>query len=83
MELRERGYTGGYTMLKMFVASLRRKELAAPIIRFETEPGEQMQVDYAHGRRRAARLRPRSTPLHPGFFDFARHFRRSGPAAGR
>ena len=36
MELRERGYTGGYTMLKMFAASLRPKDPSAPIIRFET-----------------------------------------------
>jgi len=26
MELRERGYSGGYTMLKLFVASLRPKQ---------------------------------------------------------
>ena len=56
MELRERGYTGGYTMLKMFAASLRPKELPAPIIRFETEPGEQMQVDWAVIRRGSNRL---------------------------
>jgi transposase len=56
MELRERGYTGGYTMLKMFAASLRPKEPAAPIIRFETEPGEQMQVDWAVIRRSTNRL---------------------------
>jgi transposase len=56
MELRERGYTGGYTMLKMFAASLRPKEPAAPIIRFETEPGEQMQVDWAVIRRGSNRL---------------------------
>ena len=46
MELRDRGYAGGYTMLKLFAASLVPKELAAPVIRFETEPGEQMQVDW-------------------------------------
>jgi transposase len=45
-ELRERGYTGGYTMLKALVASLKPKEAAAPIVRFETEPGEQMQVGW-------------------------------------
>src|SRR5512144_1543976 len=56
MELRERGYTGGYTMLKMFVASLRPQEPAAPIIRFETEPGEQMQVDWAVFRHGSNRL---------------------------
>src|SRR5438067_12137152 len=50
-ELRERGYTGGYTMLKALVGSLKPKEAAVPIIRFETEPGEQMQVDWAVIRR--------------------------------
>ena len=55
-ELRERGYTGGYTMLKALGASLKPKELAAPIVRFETAPGEQMQVDWAVIRRGSNRL---------------------------
>src|SRR5437870_10789645 len=55
-ELRERGYTGGYTMLKALAASLKPKEAAAPIVRFETEPGEQMQVDWAVIRRGGNRL---------------------------
>jgi transposase len=55
-ELRERGYTGGYTMLKVLAASLRPKETAAPIVRFETGPGEQMQVDWAVIRRGSNRL---------------------------
>jgi transposase len=55
MELRERGYAGGYTMLKMFVASLRPKTIE-PLIRFETAPGEQMQVDWAVIRRGENRL---------------------------
>jgi transposase len=56
MELRERGYCGGYTMLKLFVASLRPKQAVEPVIRFETEPGEQMQVDWAVIRRGSNRL---------------------------
>ncbi len=55
-ELRERGYGGGYTMLKAFVASLRPAPIVAPVVRFETEPGEQMQVDWAVIRRGTARL---------------------------
>jgi transposase len=55
MELRERGYAGGYTMLKTFVASLRPKTIE-PLIRFETAPGEQMQVDWAVIRRGENRL---------------------------
>ena len=55
-ELRERGYTGGYTMLKALVAAMRPKQAAAPVIRFETGPGEQMQVDWAVIRRGSNRL---------------------------
>src|SRR5215470_8482927 len=55
-ELRERGYTGGYTMLKALVAALKPKAAAAPIVRFETEPGDQMQVDWAVIRRGSNRL---------------------------
>jgi transposase len=55
-ELRERSYGGGYTMLKLFLAVLRPKEIAEPVIRFETEPGEQMQVDWAVTRRGENRL---------------------------
>jgi transposase len=55
-ELRERGYGGGYTMVKAFVASLRPTAIVEPIIRFETRPGEQMQVDWAVIRRGADRL---------------------------
>lgn len=56
-ECRERGYAGGYTMVKTFVASLRPKAVAPePVVRFETAPGEQMQVDWATIRRGADRL---------------------------
>jgi transposase len=55
-ELRERGYSGGYTMLKEFVASLRPVLAAEPVIRFETAPSEQMQVDWAVIRRGSNRL---------------------------
>jgi transposase len=55
-ELRERGYAGGYTMLKEFVASLRPEPSPDPVVRFETEPGEQMQVDWAVMGRGAERL---------------------------
>jgi transposase len=61
-ELRERGYTGGYTMLKALVAALKPKQAMAPIVRFETEPGEQMQVDWAVIRRDSNRLRCLSRP---------------------
>ena len=55
-KLRDRGCTGGYTMLKVLAASLRPKEAAAPIVRFETGPGEQMRIDWAVIRRGSNRL---------------------------
>lgn len=55
-ELREHGYAGGYTMLKLLLASLKPKEAVEPAIRFETEPGQQMQVDWAVIRRGDDRL---------------------------
>jgi transposase len=45
-ELRERGYAGGYTILKDFVAALQPSPAAEPVVRFETAPGQQMQVDW-------------------------------------
>src|SRR5579884_2242690 len=55
-ELRERSYDGGYTMLKLFLASLKPRPAADPVVRFETRPGEQMQVDWAVIRRGENRL---------------------------
>lgn len=46
-ELRERGYSGGYTVLKDY---LRLQRPARPLMleqRFEVKPGEQAQVDFA------------------------------------
>jgi len=45
--LRERGYTGGKTIVKDFVHPLRpARRGQAPVIRYETPPGTQMQVDW-------------------------------------
>lgn len=55
-EIRERGYSGGYTMVKAYVASLRAVVVPEPVVRFETAPGQQMQVDWATIRRGANRL---------------------------
>ena len=45
-ELRGRGYTGGYSILKEYVHPFRRPHLPQATRRFETEPGEQAQVDW-------------------------------------
>lgn len=45
-EIRERGYAGGETRVKQFVRGLV-PVAAEPVVRFETEPGHQMQADWA------------------------------------
>lgn len=55
-EIRERGYDGGYTMVKAFVATLKPAARPDPVVRFETPPGQQMQVDWATIRRGRNRL---------------------------
>ena len=46
-EIKARGYTGGETRLKQFVRGLAPVPACPPIVRFETEPGQQMQADWA------------------------------------
>lgn len=55
-ELRSLGYAGGITILKEHLAGLRPAAKPEPLIRFETEPGRQMQCDFATIRRGRDRL---------------------------
>jgi transposase len=55
-ELRPRGYAGGLTQLRAYLASLVPAKAADPVMRFETEPGQQMQADWATIRRGTGRL---------------------------
>lgn len=56
LELRELGYDGGLTQLRIFLRSLRTVAAPDPVVRFETEPGQQMQVDWIVFRRGKAPL---------------------------
>jgi transposase len=47
-EVKERGYAGGYSVLRDCVRNLRPPRTAGFEVRFETPPGEQAQVDFAH-----------------------------------
>jgi transposase len=53
-ELRARGYAGSASLLRAYVHPLRRRAPARPTVRFETEPGEQAQVDFGAFRYRGA-----------------------------
>lgn len=46
LELRERGFDGGITILKDFVREVKGAAVGRVIERFETEPGWQAQVDW-------------------------------------
>jgi transposase len=49
-ELRAQGYTGSYTILKDYVQPRRRPRQPQATVRFETEPGQQAQVDFGQCR---------------------------------
>lgn len=49
-EIRERGYHGGISQLKAWLAPLKKRE-PEPVVRFETPPGKQMQADFTTVRR--------------------------------
>jgi transposase len=48
-EIRAAGYRGGYTQVKDYVRQMRPVG-EEPIVRFDTPPGHQAQVDFAHFR---------------------------------
>ncbi len=50
-EIREKGYQGSIRLLRYYMAELRPVTKADPVVRFETEPGQQMQVDWGVFRR--------------------------------
>jgi transposase len=47
-ELRDRGYKGGYTIVKDWLHPLRKQAASLAVQRFETGPGKQAQVDWGH-----------------------------------
>jgi transposase len=77
-EIRQRGYRGGQTRVKDFVRSLRPLPQADPVVRFETEPGQQMQREVLYDNMKTVVLERNAYGagrhrFHPGFLDYAGH----------
>ena len=49
-EIRAAGYPGGITQVRAYVARVRPQPEPEPLVRFETAPGHQAQVDFAEFR---------------------------------
>ena len=48
-QIKERGFEGEITIVRAYLRELRRTSIyKEPFIRFESDPGEQMQVDWGH-----------------------------------
>lgn len=50
-EIVARGYTGSHSQLRAYMHGLKPTLPADPVVRFETAPGEQMQVDWVEFRK--------------------------------
>lgn len=78
-EIKKRGYQGGIAQLRRFVSQYKPKKINGPIIRFETEPGQQMQIDFTIIRRGKRPLKAfvatlgHSRATFVKFFDNERH----------
>lgn len=55
-EIQSMGYSGGETMLRAFMRAQKPVVEEGEVVRFETEPGKQMQVDWAEFRKGKDRL---------------------------
>lgn len=51
-EIHERGYEGGLSQLRAYLRTLKPVSKDDPLVRFETAPGQQMQVDWIEFRRK-------------------------------
>jgi transposase len=49
-EIRERGYSGKGAILRAYMSTLKPRAPEDPVVRFETAPGEQVQVDWGEFR---------------------------------
>lgn len=52
-EISALGYVGGISQLRAFLRTIRPQVAADPVVRFETAPGEQLQIDWVEFRKGA------------------------------
>lgn len=69
-EIRLRGYDGGLTQLKEFLCTVRPQPLPEPLVRFETDPGKQLQIDFVDFRRGPRPLRAFTAELGYSRYSF-------------
>jgi transposase len=81
-EIRERGYAGGISQLKAYLAPFKHSA-PEPVVRFETAPGQQMQVDFTTVRRGRDRLLAFVATLGYSRSTFVRFMQREDFAAWR
>ena len=55
-EIQEHGYTGGLRQVQVYLKGLRPEAKADPLVRFETAPGQQMQMDWIEFRKSGHKL---------------------------
>lgn len=70
-EIRERGYAGGITQLKEYLRTIRRHPEPEPVVRFETPPGKQLQIDFVVVRRGPSPLRVFTAELGYSRYPYA------------
>ncbi|PHS61392.1 MAG: IS21 family transposase [Alcanivorax sp.] len=56
-EIEAQGYNGGMTQLRQYVSQFKKPEASDPVVRFETQPGEQLQVDFTNINRNRRRMK--------------------------
>lgn len=70
-EIRAQGYGGAITQLKEYLRTIRPTPEAEPLIRFETPPGAQLQIDFVVFRRGAQPLRAFTAELGYSRYAYA------------
>jgi transposase len=73
-EIRWRGYDSGVTQLTEYLGPIRPQLPVEPIVRFETDPGKQLQIDFVDFRRGLLPLRAFTAELaysRYAFVEFA------------